>query len=637
MSILIGQQLSRYFGAQDIFRDLDCVIARSDKIGLVGPNGCGKTTLLRLLLGLDEPASGSVHRARGLRVGYLPQKPVLNSERTLYAEMESVFAPLLEQQKVLNELADAMATADDSTALLERYAVAEQRFEAAGGYAYEARMKHVLGGMGFGPSTYDWPISFLSGGQVTRALLARLLLEDPELLVLDEPANYLDLQALEWLENYLQSWSGSLLVVSHDRYFLDRVVNRIWELDRGQLLPYHGNYSAYLLQRAERRERQLREYQSQQEMVERTEDYIRRNKAGQLSKQARGRETRLARMERIEAPRRDQHLALRLTSRLRSGDKVLMSDGVAVGYPSDDGNGSSELFQSGEFLVLRGWRVALIGPNGAGKTTLMRTIMGELTPLTGSIKPGASVKIGYLPQSQAWLDGPQPMLDYVLGNTGLLLEPARSLLGRFLFEEEDMVKPLSALSGGERSRLALALLTLQGANLLILDEPTTHLDLAAQEVLQQVLLGYAGTILFVSHDRYLVNALATHLWIIEQGTMRQFEGNYTALMQAQQGEREEAAAVTSLGTAPRDDWSEQKRRERQIERTARERIDRVQSLEEEIAALERDLHAVSAMINQASLAQDLTRVHSLSQQYVKLQSDLTERLKHWEQAAGGEA
>lgn len=229
------------------------------------------------------------------------------------------------------------------------------------------------------------------------------------------------------------------------------------------------------------------------------------------------------------------------------------------------------------------------------------------------------------------------MLDYILVNTGLLLEPARSLLGRFLFEEEDMVKPLSALSGGERSRLALALLTLQGANLLILDEPTTHLDLAAQEVLQQVLLGYPGTILFVSHDRYLVNALATHLWIIEQGTMRQFEGNYSALIQSQQREREEAAAVTSLGTAPRDDWSEQKRRERQIERTARERIDRVQSLEEEIAALERDLHGVSAMINQASLAQDLTRVHSLSQQYVKLQTDLTERLNRWEQAAGSEA
>jgi ATP-binding cassette, subfamily F, member 3 len=636
MSILIGQQLGRYYGAQDIFRDLDCIIARGDKIGLVGPNGCGKTTLLRLLLGLDEPASGSVHRAHGLRVGYLPQKPVLNSERTLYAEMESVFASLLEQQQALYDLADAMATADDSTALLERYAVAEQRFEAAGGYAYEARIKHVLGGMGFGPAAYEWPIAYLSGGQVTRALLARLLLEEPELLVLDEPTNYLDLQALEWLENYLQGWSGSLLIVSHDRYFLDKVVSRIWELERGQLEPYHGNYSAYLLQRAERRERQRREFQAQQEMVERTEDYIRRNKAGQLSKQARGRETRLARMERIEAPHHDQHLALRLTSRLRSGDKVLMSDGVAIGYPSEEGGETSELFQSGEFLALRGWRVALIGPNGAGKTTLIRTIMGELTPLTGSIKLGASVKIGYLPQSQAWLDGPQPMLDYVLDKSGLLLEAARSLLGRFLFEDEDMFKPLAALSGGERSRLALALLTLQGANLLILDEPTSHLDLAAQEILQQVLLGFGGTILFVSHDRYLVNALASHLWIIDKGTMRQFEGNYSALIQSQQKEREEAAAAASPGTAPKEDWSEQKRRERQIERTARDKIDRLQALEDEIAALERELHATSAMINQASLTQDLARVHTLSQQYVRLQGSLSACLGRWELAAGGE-
>jgi ATP-binding cassette, subfamily F, member 3 len=636
MSILIGQQLSKYFGAQDIFRDLDCVIARGDKIGLVGPNGCGKTTLLRLLLGLDEPASGSVHRARGLRIGYLPQKPELHSERTLYAEVEAVFAPLLEQQKALYELADAMATAEDSTELLERYAIAEQRFEAAGGYSYEARIKQVLAGMGFGPATYDWPIAILSGGQVTRALLARLLLEEPELLILDEPTNYLDLQALEWLENYLQSWSGSLLVVSHDRYFLDRVVNRIWELDHGQLVVYHGNYSAYLLQRAERRERQLREYQSQQEMIERTEDYVRRNKAGQLSKQARGRETRLARVERVEAPRHDQHLALRLTSRLRSGDKVLFSDGAVIGYPSDEVNSASELFQSGEFLVLRGWRIALLGANGAGKTTLIRTILGELTPISGSLKLGASVKIGYLPQSQAWLDGPQPMLEYVLYNTGLLLEAARSLLGRFLFEEEDMAKPLSALSGGERSRLALALLTLQGANLLILDEPTTHLDLAAQEVLQQVLLSFSGTILFVSHDRYLVNALATHLWIIDQGTMRQFEGNYTRYVEAQQKEREVAAAAAVPGAVPKEDWGEQKRRERQVERTLRERVDRVQSLEKEIAALEHELHGVSAMINQASLAQDLNRVHTLSQQYIKLQTKLTECLNRWEQAAGAE-
>jgi len=635
MSILVGHQLARYFGVQDVFRDLDCAIARGDKTGLVGPNGCGKTTLLRLLVGLDEPESGSVHRARGLRVGYLPQKPVLDGQHSLYAEMEAVFADLIAQQKTLYELGEAMAAVQDPGELLESYAVTEQKFEAAGGYTYEARIKHVLGGMGFTAQAYDWPIAYLSGGQVTRALLARLLLEEPDLLVLDEPTNYLDLQALEWLEGYLGAWSGSLLVVSHDRYFLDKVVTRIWELDRGKLQEYHGNYSAYLIQRAERRERQLREYKEQQETIERTEEYIRRNKAGQLARQARGRETRLARLERIERPTNDARINLRLSTRLRSGDKVLMSDGVVIGYTADDSSGESRLFHSGEILVQRGWRVALLGPNGAGKTTLLRTIMGELQPLEGTLRLGASVKIGYLPQSQAWLDGPVSVLGYLLDSSGLLLEGARALLGRFLFTDEDMDKPLSALSGGERSRLALAQLTLKGANLLILDEPTTHLDLAGQEVLQQVLMGFPGTILFVSHDRYLVNALATHIWRIEQGSMRQYEGDYTAYIQRLEAEGDEDNTTVS-STQPKENWVEQKRRERQSERSVRDRRERIQKLEDEIAELEREIGAMNLAISQASQGQDYDRVHSLSAAYERLQHNLAERLHRWEQTAGSE-
>lgn len=635
MSILSGHQLTRYYGAQDVFRGLDCAISRGDKTGLVGPNGCGKTTLLRLLVGLEEPDGGNVYRARGLRIGYLPQKPILDSQRTLYAEMESVFAELIAQQQALYALGDAMASADDPGELLARYAEAESKFEAAGGYAYEARIKQVLNGMGFGPQAYDWPIAYLSGGQVTRALLARLLLEEPDLLVLDEPTNYLDLKALEWLEGYLGSWTGSLLVVSHDRYFLDKVVSRIWELDHGQLQEYRGNYSAYLLQRTARRERQLREYQEQQAFIERTEEYVRRNKAGQLSKQARGRETRLERLERVERPATDVRMNLRLSTRLRSGDKVLMSEGIAVGYVDDENSGESRLFHSGEILVQRGWRVALLGPNGAGKTTLLRTIMGELQPLEGSIRLGASVKIGYLPQSQAWLDGSESVLENILNDTGLLLEGARALLGRFLFSDEDMDKPLSALSGGERSRLALARLTLQGANLLILDEPTTHLDLAGQEVLQQVLLGFSGTILFVSHDRYLVNALATHIWRIEQGSMRQYEGNYTAYLQ-QLAEEQSTNEAPATAPAVKDTWVEQKRRERQGERLQRERRERVLFLEGEIDRLEREIELINLALGQASQAQDFGRVQSLSGQYARLQDELAACLHSWEQAAGSE-
>jgi len=634
MSIVFASCLAKYYGAQDVFADITFSIARGDKIGLVGPNGSGKTTLLRLILGLEEPTQGSVHRARRLRMGYLPQEARFASQQTLYAEMLSVFATLRRQEQALLALAEEMAVAENPDAMMARYASAEQRFELNGGYTYENQIGQVLSGLGFAPDTYESPVALLSGGQITRALLARLLLQEPDLLLLDEPSNHLDLGALEWLESYLRDWPHSLLVVAHDRFFLDKIVSRIWELDHGRLERYRGNYSRYAAQRRQRAARRARDYQEQQELIHKTEEFIRRYKAGQRSKEARGRQTRLNRVERIERPRRDPRMRLRLSAKLRSGDNVLMGDGALIGYPTRPGGSEPSrlvLFDTGQFLIQRGQCVALLGPNASGKTTFLRTIAGEVDPLDGHLRIGASVRVGYLPQRQDWLDDSKTILEQILGLCDLQVEQARTLLGRFLFSGDEVFKGVGTLSGGERSRLALAILTLRGANLLLLDEPTTHLDLVSQEILQEVLVTYGGTILLVSHDRYLVDAVASHVWVIENRRMRQFEGNYSNYLR--QLEHEELESVENgresrLSKARRR--TGRRDRDHVADKVARGRVQRSEALEREIAQMEQRLAAMAGLIDQASSCQDLARLQSLSADYQQLTATLAERFDEWE-------
>jgi ATP-binding cassette subfamily F protein 3 len=637
MSIVSAQGLAKYYGAQDVFANIEFTIAHGDKVALVGPNGAGKTTLLRILLGLEEATAGSVQRARSLRLGYLPQKPTFPSDQTLYAEMVSVFEALRRQQQALWVMAEEMAAAPDSAALLQRYAEMEHRFDLAGGYTYEERIKRVLGGLSFGAEMYEWPITVLSGGQVTRALLAKLLLLEPDLLVLDEPTNYLDLSALEWLETYLQEWPQSLLIVSHDRYFLNRVVSRVWEMNHGTLETYRGNYSSYVVQREDRRERQLKDFLEQQEQIGETEDYIRRYKAGQRARQAKGREVRLNRLERLVAPPPDRHVKLHITTALRAGDNVLMSDGVSIGYPAkpqtlsgaEDTGGPHLLFQSGPFLIRRGQRVCLLGPNGSGKTTFLRTILQEMEPLEGQVRLGASVRVGYLPQKQDWLDPNLTVLDQILAEGKLLPDQVRHLMGRFLFSGDDIYKSIGTLSGGELSRVALAILTLRGANLLLLDEPTTHLDVDSQEILQDVLTNFPGTILFVSHDRYLMDALATHLWVIGEGGMRVWEGNYTSYQQELERERlvRQEVQEKPTGTQVR----EERRRGRQTQRAARQRAEQTTALESEIEHLEGELGTLTGLMDLASANHDVARVQSLSHEYQRVERSLSERMEEWEQ------
>ncbi len=630
MSIVVAEELAKYYGAQDVFSDITFQIGHGDKIALVGANGVGKTTLLRIVAGLDVPTSGRLSMAKRLRVGYLSQRADLASERTVYEEMHEVFAHLHAQQAQLHRLEQEMADPDRRERALERYGKLLQQFELAGGYTYPQRIKRVLMGLGFAEDDFDQPLALLSGGQRTRAQLAKLLLLDLDLLLLDEPTNHLDLQATQWLEEYLAQWEGSLVVVAHDRYFLDKVVNRVWEMGFGALEQYSGNYSHYSQQRDERHRQLQDEYEDQQAHIARTEDFVRRYKAGQRSREAKGREKRLRHLERLDRPRQQRTIKFELASKVRGGDNVLVTRGLRVGY-------DQLLFACPDLLLLRGQRAALLGPNGCGKTTLLKTITGQVPTLAGEAKVGTNVQVAYFAQGHEDLREEHTVLEEILDVKNLPLEKARGFLGRFLFSGDDVFKPIAKLSGGERGRVALAVLALQGANFLLLDEPTNHLDIQSQELLERVLTDFEGTILFVSHDRYFIDALATQVWAVEGGELCIYEGNYTAYLDEVQSResmrRAEAEQAQAEALPPHKQpvavGQRRDRADRQIEDAARQREARRAELEDEIHELEATLSQLTRELEVASRAQRVDRVYDLGREYEHLQEQLQRRLEEW--------
>jgi ATP-binding cassette subfamily F protein 3 len=646
MSVLSASKLTKSYSVQEVFRDVSLQLSAGDHVALVGPNGAGKTTLLKIIAGLESPDAGTVTVARGRRVGYLPQEATLTSGLTLYAEALTVFVHLQAMQAELHRLEQAMAQASqvgqdgDLSDLLEQYAALSAEFERAGGYTYEAETARVLGGLGFAAADFATPVEHLSGGQKTRAALAKLLLAAPDVLLLDEPTNHLDLAATEWLEDYLGHWKGSLVVVAHDRRLLDAVASKVWELAFGRLEEYPGNYTTYTQLRAERLERRRTEYATQQALIAKTEDFIRRYGVGQRSKEAKGREKRLARLERLARPQDIESLRLRfdLTTGLRSGDIVLATRGLAIGYQRE-----SPLFTVPDLVVRRGERVALLGPNGCGKTTFLKTILGEVPPLPriqgrGEVRLGASVQPGYYAQTHEGLNPEATVLDEVF-DFFLNLERARTFLGRFLFTGDDVYKRVGDLSGGERSRVALARLTLERANFLLLDEPTNHLDILSQEVLEDVLGDFNGTLLFVSHDRYFIDALATHLWVVEDGRLVVHVGNYTDYLEEKKA-RESSTFQVSSSTlpgkrevAPAQPATRRKRQAKQPPPTSATR--QIATLEEEITALEDRLDDLGQEIERASSAQDVARVRELGEEYAAVEEQLGRSLAAWEKAAAG--
>ena len=546
MSLITGHALGHWYGAQHIFDTISFRINRGDKIALVGPNGVGKSTLLTVVAGIQHPTRGVVSTARGTRLAYLAQETSFADGVTLIEAARGAFSHLTTIEHELRAIEQQLADTahPDWAARLERYGDLSARFEHAGGFHTEQVIEGTLAGLGFGPAHFDLPTARLSGGQKTRAALAVTLLRDPGVLLLDEPTNHLDLQALEWLEDFLAAWPGTFVVISHDRYFLDRVTTRTWELSGDRLDDYPGNYTTFLQLKSERRERQQKQHDRTHAHIEREEELIRRYKAGSRSRQATGREKLLETYKygrlglnytyipptAVDAPPRPRALKLALDRASWSGDLPLKIEQLAAGYRSPAGD--TVVVRVAELTLGRGERVALIGPNGCGKTTLLRTIVGELPPLAGSAAPGASVSAGYYAQVHDELNPARTVLEEVHGSKPLeRSERIRTLLGRFLFSGAEVHKRIDALSGGERSRVALAQLTLKAPNLLVLDEPTNHLDSAAREAVESVLQEFAGAIVFVSHDRYFIDALADKLWIIQDGTVHEYVGSYASYTQ----------------------------------------------------------------------------------------------------------
>ncbi len=668
MSLITFSSLSKSFGPHDIFRDLSGAVPHASRIGLVGPNGIGKTTLLRMFAGLEDPSGGAVHRARGLRVGYLPQEAVdAATEHTVWEEMLTAFAEVQAHEAELRQLEAAMADpAQFETASL-RYGHLQEQFEHEGGYVYESQIKQTLNGLGFDAGEYARSLRLLSGGQKTRALLARLLLEAPDLLILDEPTNHLDIAAVEWLEIFLSEWAGSALIVSHDRYFLDEATNKIWEMTPARIEEYTGNYSAYLRQRAERRDRQLFEYEAQQAQIAKEEDYIRRNIAGQNTAQAKGRRRRLERLKEtpgaiVERPRDADSLKLSLDTGLRSGDRVVESHDLVVGY-ADDGK---PLFAAPDLLLWRGEVAALIGPNGTGKSTFLKTLLGQLPPLKGRVKLGTSLKIGYFAQAHEGLHPERTAIEEIQSVREMPVGAVRDYLAKFLFTGDDVFKKVQVLSGGERGRVALAKLAMQGANFLLLDEPTNHLDIPSQEILEAVLSDFDGTILLVSHDRYLIDALATQIWSLEARRLEVFKGSYREFV----GFRSQETEVRGQKSEVRGGTPEL-RREARGQRTAsgqqltakgqqptanrqqpttngqqptannqpptakrrstaeeRRRAQRVEEMELLIASLEKRLTELTAELEAAGSS--VAQVKMLSEEYAQVEGALATRLLEWE-------
>ncbi len=670
MSLLNANNLGISFGAFDLFRGINVTVANDSKIGLIGPNGVGKTSLLLLLAGINQPTVGEVHIAKSRRLGYLRQEAVdafANRDNTVYAEMQTVFADLQAQQERLHVLearmSDSGLTGEELEALLEQYGHLQEAFEQAGGYEYDVRIKQTLEGLGLGKKNWHMPLNHLSGGQKTRALLARLILEKPDLLMLDEPTNHLDIDAVEWLERTLREWQGAVLIVSHDRYFLDNVVNTIWDMSPSGIEVYSGNYSAYLLQRQERWEYYERVFEEEKTRLLNEVDFIQRNWVRASSHaQALGRLRRLTRdlmivenygilalrsgkkwsdfdfgsyhtdrpIDVIDAVRRVNAISMpsnrppairpRLPETHTSGTMVLQAGSFSVGYPGN------RLFTAKDIELRRGECAALIGPNGAGKTTFLKVLLGQMEPLQGKIRLGASLMIGYFAQAHDALTGDHSVMDELLNHKPMQPNEARSYLAPYLFRGDDVFKPVNGLSGGERARLALAILALEGFNLLLLDEPTNHLDIPAREALQEVVENFRGTVLLVSHDRYLIDRLATQIWDIGGGKLHTFKGTYREYI-LRRAAANSSTPVKQIILPPKPmvrDNSKETRRRTQLLEQLEERIREQENL---IQRLSTELQKIGG--NERSY----DKMQKISWQVAQAQATLENLLGEWEKTA----
>jgi ATP-binding cassette, subfamily F, member 3 len=604
-------------------------------VALVGVNGAGKSTLLRIIAGIDLATEGEIAIARSARVAVLAQEPRFESDRTVRQEAQLAFDEALSALARMRELEDAMQSASGEVLdqLFQEYERLSLHFEVAGGFAVEHRTEEVLMGLGFSNEQMDEPVRTLSGGQKTRIALAKALLADPDLLLLDEPTNHLDLGMLDWLEGFLGSWRGAFLVVSHDRYFLDRVTSRTLDLSFGRLEDYPAAYGRYLALRAERRARQLQEYEEQQELIARTEEFIRRYKAGQRSREAKGRQTRLDRLERLDRPQEHAGLTLRVQPTMRSGREVVTATPLRVGYSGPAGDHA--LLKTPELRVERGDRVAIIGQNGSGKSTLLRTMVGELRPLSGRVGFGTNVKVGYYAQGHEGLPVDGSPLSILVSSQPMSEDAARTYLARFLFRGDEVHRAVSALSGGERSRLALACLLVEGANLLILDEPTNHLDIQSRETLEEMLTAYDGTVVFVSHDRFFIDRVATRVWDIADGSLVPYLGNYSDAARQKSKLSAPEPAAPRAAPAPVVALPAERAPARRTGQVSESRLQKqLTSAEREISKLEARLNDLSDAMAIAGIDGHREQLEHLGIEYADAERQLDVAYRLWEELNG---
>ena len=623
--LLSASQLRLFYGDVEVFSEVSVEVGEQARIGLVGPNGSGKTSLLRVLLSELEADSGSVTTSAGLRVAYVPQMAEHDAPGILRDEVMSAFDALfrLEDDLAASALEIQRRDGDARRRAESRYAELLEEYEALGGYDYQSQMERVVLGVGLPLDTLDTPASLASGGERTRAALARALLADPDLLVMDEPTNYLDFDGLNWLEGFLSDFKYAVLVVSHDRYFLDRVCTEMWEIERGRLRRFPGNYSKYRDLKTAQVVRQSKEFERQQEYIAKEEYFIQRYKAGQRSREARGRETRLARLERIEAPQQEKTISIGQAQASRTGHVVVSLRGLSVGF-SESGTETSLLTMPDADLERRS-RTAIVGANGIGKTTLLRTILGEHKPISGTVTLGHNVQTGHLNQGTWNLPDDKTVLEAFLEIRNIPIGDARDYLARFLFQGEDVFKRVASLSGGERTRLALARLLITYPNVLVLDEPTTHLDIASRESLESTLESYDGALLFVSHDRHFINLMAERVWSIEDGTVQTFEGSFEEWMRVNRPPEPEPVSKRARARHRR-----RERESRRLDRSSKSanqapKIDHealIHRLEAEVAKIERQLA-------QASERQDLEAIARLGKRHARAQKAVEDAWAEW--------
>ena len=623
MTLVSLKNISKSYGADLVLDHISWQIEEGRKIGLLGSNGAGKTTLFRTITGELEPDRGEVVRSKHLRLAFLRQEYQLEDNLTLFDEMLKPFFELLKLHDELRSLETEMSSAKDPRKLLDRYGKLQLEYENKGGYSYENRIEIVLYGLGFRKEDFDKSVNILSGGEKNRAALASVLLSEPNLLLLDEPTNHLDIEGTEWLEQYLAEFPGTVVLVSHDRYFLDRVIREVTELEDNKITRYVGNFSSYVIQKAQRLDKGLKEYEAQREYISRTEDFIRRNIAGQKTKQAQSRRKTLEKLERLEKPKtKSKKMKISFSPTKRTSRALVWTENLGKAF-----NGKA-LFGNANFSIERYDRVGLIGPNGCGKTTFLKILMGNETASSGEFNAGSNLDVGYYDQEHEGLDMDSSVIEEIWkANPRMLLADLRSFLARFLFSGDDVFRKVKSFSGGEQSRVVLAKLILSKPNFLILDEPTNHLDIASREVMENALAEFGGTLLVVSHDRYFLNKIVSRIYAFENGSLKEYLGNYSHYEEKKKEQREKKKRKLEL--------EKKERKKRAVAKKTKPKIKKrsLFQIEKEITEIEHKIEEIDYLVATEEVYTDWEKLIELNQEKEELSKKLEELYAEWEDSS----